>query len=276
MSSFPANLAPLVRRRLVRFVSQSHVQLNYSLAISVREIAQIIRENRTSGRYARFRKNDKSRARLTPTLYIDRVIATWVEEAPNWKRLIQHDNATWKQLCERYTRAGEKWIGRGRSLRGFTAEDFAQQAMELMLKAEYPFDVPFEPWALTILHRVIYGRARADKDVMDHQPESFEELLILADSGGRGIEKQFADPLAHKFVQMAQDHELLWGALEQLQPTLRIVIELFFFEQLTDEEIARKLNTSTTNIQTRRHRGLKRLNSILLGKPLSEKRRRQH
>lgn len=276
MSSFPARLAPLVRRRLVRFVSQNRVRLDISLAISVHEIARIVRKNRTSGRYDRFKKNDKSRAPLTPTLYVDRVIAIWVEEAPRWKLLVEHDNAAWKQLCERFTRAGEKWIGRGRSLHGFTAEDFGQQGIELMLKAEYPFDVPFEPWALTILHRVIYGRARTDKDAMDHQPESFEELLMLADVEGKGIEKQFADPLAHKFVQMAQDHELLWGALEQLQPTLRIVIELFFFDQLTDEEIARKLNTSTANIQTRRHRGLKRLHSILLGKPLSEKRRRQH
>ncbi len=269
MSPFPARLAPRVRQRLVRFVSQNHLQLDISP--SVREIADIVHKNTTSGRYSRFVKNYKSRARLTPALYIDRVIATWVKEAPRWNLLVEYDNAAWKQLCERFTRAGEKWIGRGRSLRGFAAEDFAQQAMELMLKAEYPFDVPFEPWALTILYRVIFGRARANKDVMDHQPESFEELLALTDGEGKGIEKQFADPLAHKFVQIAQDRELLWRAMEQLQPTLRIVIELFFFHQLTDEEIARKLNTSTANIQTRRHRGLKRLHSILLGKPLSEK-----
>lgn len=269
MSSFPARLAPLVRRRLVRFISQNHVQLDVSLAKGVREVAEIVRKNTTSRRYARFKKNDKSRGRITPTSYIDRVIQTWVEEAPRWNLLVEHDNAAWNQLCERFTRAGEKWVRRGRSLRGFTAEDFAQQAMELMLKAEYPFDVPFEPWALTILHRVIYGRARANKDVMDHQAESFEELLKLADLEAKGIEKQFADPLAHKFAQLAQDRELLWRAIEQLQPALRIVIELFFFNQLTDEEIARRLNTTTANIQTRRHRGLKRLQSILMGNSLS-------
>lgn len=276
MSHFPPRLAPLVQRRLAHFVLQQQIPFANSLPQKSSALVQIIRQNITSGRYARFEKHDKSRARLTPTRYVDRVIETWFQESPRWTKLVQHDSAAWKDLCQWLAHAAEKWIRPKRSLRGFTAEDFAQQAIVLMLKADYPFDVPFDPWALTILHRVIWGKVRADKDVMDHEPESLDEMLSLGDVEGTGMEKQVADPLAHRFVRMAHDRDLLWQAMAGVPPKLNIVLEWFFFDGLTDEEIARKLNTTIANVQTRRHRALKRLHDLLARESLSEKRLRPH
>jgi len=263
MSSFSTHLTLLVRRRLARYLAQHSSVPSSDFLQAVPELVTILHKNDVSGRYGRFQKNE--RPRLTPTQYIDRVISNWVAERTRWRQLAEYQDAAWQALCARQTRAAELWLGSRRSLKGFTADDFAQQAMILMLRAEYPFDVEFEPWALTILHRVIFGRARVQKDVLDHQPDSFEELLQLGDVNGAKIEKQFADPLAHKFAQMLQDHELLQRALGQLQPTLRNVIELYYLEGLTNEEIARKLNTSVAVIYTRHHRALKRLRGLLTG-----------
>ncbi|MBI4673727.1 MAG: sigma-70 family RNA polymerase sigma factor, partial [Chloroflexi bacterium] len=154
-------------------------------------------------------------------------------------------------------------------------EDFAHQAIVRMLKAEYPFDVPFAPWALTILHREIWGKARRNKDLLDHEMESLDEWRA-GDSETSGMERQVADPLAEIFLRMLQEREVLWNAIKQLSQPLFDVIRLTFFEGLADEEIARKLNTTIENIQTRRHRALARLHLILTGKPMSGKRRHRH
>lgn len=276
MAQFPKRLAPLVRRRLTRYMEKNpQVTLAIPFPRAVREITQTIEKNVTSGRYVRFRKNHQATRRLTPTRYIDTVIAHWLDGAAHWTMLQNRDGQTWNDLAGWLTRQAKKWFGQKRSLRGLTAEDFAEQAIARMLKADYPFDVPFAPWALTILHREIWGKARRTKDVLDHLPDSLNEWRT-GDSEPDGVEPQVADPLAEIFPKLLQEREVLWNAMNRLSEPLFEVINLSFFEELTDEEIARKLNTTTANIQTRCHRALARLHLILTGKPMSGKRRRQH
>ncbi len=276
MAPFPNHLAPLVRRRLERYLKQNpQVIITLSLPRAVQAITQIIDQNVTSGRCARFCKEYKGTRRLTPTRYTDTVIAHWLAEAAHWANLQNRDRQTWNDLAEWLTRQAKKWFGEKRSLRGHTAEDFAAQTIARMLQADYPFDVPFAPWALTILHREIWGTARRRKDVLDHDPDSLDDWRT-GDSESNGVKLQVTDPLAEIFPKLLQEREVLWNAMNRLSEPLFDVINLSFFGGLTDEEIARKVNTTTANIQTRCHRALARLHFLLTGIQMSGKRRRRH
>lgn len=276
MAQFPNHLAPLVRRRLMRYLEQSpQVTLTIPFPRAVEEITQIIDKNVVSGRYERFRKEYKGARRLTPTRYTDTVIAHWLAEAPRWTNLQKRDGQTWNDLVGWLTWQAAKWFGKKCSLHGHTAEDFAEQAIARILQADYPFDVPFAPWALTILHREIWGTARRRKDVLDHDPDSLDDWRT-GDSESNGVRLQVTDPLAEIFPKLLQEREVLWNAMNRLSEPLFDVINLSFFGGLTDEEIARKVNTTTANIQTRCHRALARLHFLLTGIQMSGKRRRRH
>lgn len=273
MSKFPNRLAPLVQRRLARFLERNpQVTLATSFPIAVQEIARIVSKNMTSERYDRFSGQSHGEQRLTPARYIDIIIENWLTEGMHWADLKNNKSQTWDDLATWLSRQAKKWFGGKGSLRGLTAEDFAQQAIVRMLKADYPFDVPFAPWALTILHREIWGEARNDKDVLEHHPDSLDEWRII-DAEMNSRERQAGDPLSEVFREIIQNREVLGNAMKQLSEPLFDVINLSYLEELTDKEIARKLNTTTENIQTRRHRALARLHIILTGKSMSGKRR---
>ncbi len=274
MLNFSKSLKPLVQRRLARFVRQNALPSSNSFSQALQELVVIIEKNMRSGRYDRYRKRQNPARRITPARYVDTVIGYWFLDGLHWKNLKNRDEETWQDLKNWLTHYAKKSLGTKRVLRGHTAEDFAHQSIERILNADYPFDVPFVPWALTILHREIWGRARDNKDLLNHNPDSLDEWFVWDLETGE-MEQQVADPLAEIFPLMLQNREILWNALKQLSEPLFDVIDLSFFVGLTDEEIARKLNTTMENIQTRRHRALARLHWLLTGKRMSGKRRQK-
>jgi DNA-directed RNA polymerase specialized sigma24 family protein len=56
----------------------------------------------------------------------------------------------------------------------------------------------------------------------------------------------------------------------------RAVIRMTYVEDLTDEQIARKLKKTKANVQVLRHRGLVQLSHILSQMGLKETRRKKH
>ena len=67
----------------------------------------------------------------------------------------------------------------------------------------------------------------------------------------------------------AVDRGLVQSALEQLPPAQRWVIELAFFEGLTQSEIAARLGEPLGTVKTRARLGLEQLRGVLRGERLS-------
>jgi len=277
MPHFPVRLAPLVQRRLVRFLKQHpEAKLALDLVPAVREITRIVQDNARAERNQKFKQPNKPTRVLTPTQYIDRVIFYWAKEAAWWHRLKKHDKDVWHDL-RKWLERGARQIEWGRSQpQGYTLEDFAQRAIEKFLVVEYPFDVDFEPWAFIILKRVIYGVARDQTDALDNTPLSLDELWNDEEGEGSHARLRLADAKSDTFMRALADRTELERAVARLTRAEREVFWLFFIEELNDEEIARKIKRARATVQARRHRALTRLYYLLTGKKLKGKRSRQH
>ncbi len=94
----------------------------------------------------------------------------------------------------------------------------------------------------------------------------------------RRRERTFVTPVDESVARVAEregetpgaavDRGLVQGALVQLPPAQRRVIELAFFEGLTQSEIAARLGEPLGTVKTRARLGLERLRGVLKGERL--------
>jgi RNA polymerase sigma factor (sigma-70 family) len=112
---------------------------------------------------------------------------------------------------------------------------------------------PFSSWLLTIARNlsITFYRRR-------HPNQSLDDPGYASTVSDGDAESDPADALEAHWK-----HEIVWRALEFLEPTQRKIILLRFFVNLQHREVAEQLNRSEANVRVLQFRALKKLRQIL-------------
>lgn len=130
------------------------------------------------------------------------------------------------------------------------AEDIAQAAFLRAYEHIDQFDAarPFGPWFLrSVVNSALMFLEREKRQVPLETPErSFEELLVAPD-----------------LTDDADMRHVVWAALEQLSAPQRAAIVLRYFLDLSEDEMAERLNVPSGTVKWRLHAARKRLRTLL-------------
>lgn len=129
------------------------------------------------------------------------------------------------------------------------AKECANDAARNILKAYFPFDTDFEPWARVVVQNTCLKFLRNNAKDVPILEESLDHLEGLLHSSGN--------------VEFSAEHSDLLAALSQLPEARRYVIEMKYFQGLAAGEIAEKTGKSVRAIHSLQFRGLEDLRKIL-------------
>lgn len=135
------------------------------------------------------------------------------------------------------------------------ARDCAVTAATFILKAYFPYDTDFDPWAHVIVQNSCrkYVREATKKSVVPQQ-----SIVNLSDALDILEDPAFQDQ--EYYYNLRQD---ISEALAQLSGARRQVIELVYFDGLSFSEIALKMNKSVSAIYSLHFNALYELRRIL-------------
>ena len=232
------------------------------------EIRAIIQRNVASGRFQHV-KNYRG-GHLTVGEYARQVISNYLESYPLVSGLIAEEGRAWQSLWEMlFVAAYHKLCSYGwdREQAWGRAQEVTQEACIQIHGSSYPWDCPFDAWALTILIHIIkrqYKRTTSPLDVpgMTQTPQALrQESLEGEEYGDRGVAKASIEQNGFRAVE---DHEMLTVAIRQLPSAAqREVIIALFFEGLSVNEIAVRLGKTPQAIYNLKHRALAKLKALL-------------
>jgi RNA polymerase sigma-70 factor (ECF subfamily) len=138
-------------------------------------------------------------------------------------------------------------------LRGPDADDAAAEAFVQVYRALPNFrgDAALATWVYRIAYRTIlrqrHRRPRAAEAIAENLPAS--------------------EPPVTESAAQKEQFQLLWRAVEKLEPRQASAIELFYRRELSIEEIAQIMDCPTGTIKTLLFRGRKKLQEILTPPP---------
>jgi len=118
----------------------------------------------------------------------------------------------------------------------------------------------FKPWLATIAIRTCHDfwrkRYRSREQPISSLTENHQEWLkqVVATESIRSLEEK---------GRQKEARELLDGALEQLSPDDRMVLESVYFEERSGRETAKLLGLSIANVKVRTYRARNKLKKIL-------------
>jgi RNA polymerase sigma factor (sigma-70 family) len=222
------------------------------------EIKPILMNNLLHHRVETFIEDDLDR--------IDAYIALINEKYAHWHRYlyavqIQRDHLVWNPLFPQLISFAYAFFIR----KGFDASvnthDYAQEsataAAEAILKAQFPYDTDFEPWA----HRIVQIHClRFMRDQMRKQEIPTDHLVELSDEiEAPTAEENDLQPLIDAELQAA-----LAAAIGQLSPARQDVIRWRYFDQLSFTEIAERMGKSMDAVYGLQFNALHDLRKILL------------
>ena len=191
--------------------------------------------------------------------YVWRVSKKYSQLSPFIQRL-QRDKSSdiWEPLLERM----ESWAYRYFVSKNFyretareIAKDCADNAAMSMMKAYFPYDTDFEPWAHVIVQNSCrkYIREATRKSAVPQQSliSLSDTLEIIEDSTFQDREYQ------------ANLRQVITEALTHLPPARRQVIEWVYFDGLEFSEIAARLGKSVSAVHSLHFNALYALRKIL-------------
>jgi RNA polymerase sigma factor (sigma-70 family) len=264
-------LIELCRNRLLALIGDScDLPLGMSAEQAARHVAEIVQQNAASGRLHRVRAYLKEEDDVSILQqYVARVATQFSREGTRVRDLEAGDRTEWNRLSRQLTaRAYNALLRLGlNSSRAYAeAGDFAQQTCEVILRHEYPYDVPFDAWATRILNNLILQRHSRSREPLDQ----VNLVQAIDEPSGEDSSAQtfwgaiLEDEEALEAFKQVENRETLLQAIRRMRsPAQREVIVRSFFMDWSDEEIAREMGKSKQAVYNLRHRALTKLKEIL-------------
>lgn len=139
------------------------------------------------------------------------------------------------------------------------AEDITQETSIKAWKNIDKFNVheKWKTWIFAIARNTAIDHLRKKRSLTFSDTE-------LADGGNPAIDNQEdTEPLPDKLAMQIEDKALLDTALNQLSPLYREVLYLYYYEDMTLQEIATLLAKPIDTVKSQHRRGMKLLREIL-------------
>jgi len=222
-------------------------------------LQQVVTDNIRSGRWDRVR----ARAPVETLAHYVRRVAALLQVDTAWHGdLATKDEAAWAKLLKLLrTRAFHRLrrLGVPTVAANARAEDHAQRTCLAIIEAQpYPYDVPYLAWVSKILNNAIQADTSRSRDLLDHEERLRPELPAVP-----GEDEVEADPSTQDQAERLENRVDVQRALAQLPIGQRVVIERTLAQEISVQEIAAELNISEQAVYNLRHRGRKRLETLL-------------
>jgi len=140
----------------------------------------------------------------------------------------------------------------------FDAEEVLQDCFLKAFKSLNNFkgDAKYSTWFYRIVYNTALTKLSSKKRKIESEMTSIDEHFDLADSS-IVFSEQFSDST-----------ELINKMIEKLPPSYSTVINLFYMEEMSCEEISKVMNTTVTNVKVMLHRSRSALKEIIIKKNL--------
>jgi len=235
----------------------------------VEEVTHVIWANWERDRARKFVNGDQVRG---PRAYVERVAEHYLRWSAYLRCLQEEKNAqAWAELLEKFQLWSYNLLGRldfpANAVRYRKSVDLAADAAAEIITAHFPYDVDFDPWAYVVVRNICY---RYMRDRLNGSRVPDEQLVSLDAYDGwlRNLADGRAEARIHEAAEeeaRERERERLLAAVDSLPPSEQQLILLYYFEELTFEEIAERTGKTTNALYQYHFRALKKLRDALDG-----------
>lgn len=203
--------------------------------------------------------------------YVQRVTDTYIAEHERIAALAANCAVAWETLRSQLVAYARRLLQQKGFCTQFAqddAEELAQQTCERIYVSTYPYDVPFDHWACTILKNLLQHGLTRSQDILDRQPYmvSIDDLETPESVGAVNLICQSSAQDPHRELEVSEQMSSILTALEDLASGgRRAVVVYTYLVGLSDDEIANTMGRKKAVVQTLRHRALHQLRTLLPG-----------
>lgn len=195
--------------------------------------------------------------------YVRYVVGNYQRQCAKVEGLqVERDSDLWQPFYEDV----KDWVYDYLISRGFVpnegtfrlVQDYRSFAVEQLMLAHFPYDIPFERWARTVVQHVC--RKQIDR-AMCHKRLCDKQMVGLEQWQSGAIYRSHEDEL----IALILSDELL-AALRDLPTNYRVVIQLHDLGDMEYQEIADVMKKTVRAVYNLHYKAMKRLREILITK----------
>lgn len=195
--------------------------------------------------------------------YVRYVVGNYQRQCAKVEGLqVERDSDLWQPFYEDV----KDWVYDYLISRGFVpnegtfrlVQDYRSFAVEQLMLAHFPYDIPFERWARTVVQHVC--RKQIDR-AMCHKRLCDKQMVGLEQWQSGAIYRSHEDEL----IALTLSDELL-AALRDLPTNYRVVIQLHDLGDMEYQEIADVMKKTVRAVYNLHYKAMKRLREILITK----------